>query len=437
VIYKGSEHEKDWKNTTEGEPEMNTLTRIFAIVVLLCLIGVAAAANGLSAARAVGMGGAHMGLAKGVYAPLYNPANIGLSEYRETGLEVAGVGVQISNNSYTLEDYNKYTGAVLSEDDKSVILGKIPREGLKITAEAEVGAMSFSMGSMVLSINGVAATEVNLGKDALELFLEGNDLNESFSLDGMYSEAIAYASVGLSYGMPIYVSGTRQLAVGATVKYLQGFAYEEVTEIHGGVVTLATGFAGEGTMIARTAMGGSGYGLDIGATLKLNDSYTAGVSFSNVLSHITWNNQTEEHGYHFELDTLNIDVMDDDSIDASDDWSEPIDDFSSSLPTVMKAGLANIDGRFLWAVDYIQGFKLAAGSSSKPRVAAGVEYRLLNSMPLRAGYSLGGGKGSVVSGGIGFNMSLFHIDIALSNSSTFDLDSTKGLHLAFSTGLRF
>ena len=413
------------------------MTKITLIVFALCLIAVSVDAGGLSAARAVGMGGAQMGLARGVNAPLYNPANIGLSEYRENSIELAGAGVQIMNNSFTLADYNEYTGAILTDNDKSVILGKIPSEGLKISAEAEAGAMSVSLGSMVLSFNGIAATEVNLGKDALRLFLEGNDLDEAFTLEGMYSEAIAYGSVGLSYGLPIYISGTRQLAIGATAKYIHGFAYEEVTELTGEVVTLAAGFSGEGTMIARTALGGNGYGLDIGAALKLNDSYTAGVSVTNFLSNITWDNETEEHGYHFELDTLNADLIEDDSIDVSEDWSNPIGEFSSSLPSVLKMGLANIDGRFVWAVDYIQGFRLAAGASSKPRIAAGIEYRLLSFLPLRTGYSLGGGKGSIISGGLGLDLSLFHLDLAVSNNSTLNFDNTKGLHLAVATGIRF
>ncbi|MEW6015795.1 MAG: hypothetical protein AB1690_10775, partial [Candidatus Zixiibacteriota bacterium] len=151
-------------------------------------------AYGLSSARAMAMGGAFTGLAKGVYAPLYNPANIGLSEYRQFGLEIAGVGAEISNNSFTLDDYNNYTGAILTDEDKSIILGKIPDEGLKIKADIEASALSLSLGRFVVSINGFAATETNLGKDALELFLQGNGLNDTFSLDGMFSEAVAYAS---------------------------------------------------------------------------------------------------------------------------------------------------------------------------------------------------------------------------------------------------
>lgn len=411
--------------------------KITLLVILCSFAAVTANSTGLSSAQAVAMGGAHIGLAKGVYASLYNPANLGLSEYRQTGLELAGVGIEIANNSFSLEDYNKYTGAILTEDDKSAILGKIPSDGLKISAEVEASAMSFSLGSFVVSINGNAATEANLGKDALELFLEGNQVSDTFSLEGMYSEAIAYASVGLSYGRSIYQMGTRQLAVGATFKYIKGFAYEEVTELRGGVATFATGFEGEGTMIARTATGGNGYALDIGAVLKLNDDYTAGVTFSNLLSNISWNDETQEHGYHFEFDTLTIDNMGDDSVVVSDDYSNDIPGFSSRLPVVMRAGLANTSGKFIWAVDYLQGFKLAAGSSSKPRLALGAEYRIINLIPMRAGYSLGGGKGSLFSGGIGFDLSLFYLDLAVSNQSIFNFEASKGVYVAISTGLRF
>ncbi|UCD93736.1 MAG: conjugal transfer protein TraF [Candidatus Zixiibacteriota bacterium] len=411
--------------------------KIFIYLIIIGLVALSANAAGLSSARAVAMGGAYIGLAKGVYAPLYNPANIGLSGYKEYGVEIASAGAEIANNSFTLSDYNKYTGAVLTEEDKSVILGKIPSEGLKISAEAEAGALSASLNSLVISINGNAATEVNLGKDALELFLMGNQINDSFSLGGMYSEAIAYISVGLSYGRPVYKFGTRQLAVGGTVKYIKGLAYEKVTELHGGVVTLITGFQGDGTMIAHTAEGGNGYGIDVGAALKLSDSYTAGLTFSNLLSHISWNTCTEEHGYHFEFDAISLEDMDNDSIIVTDDYSIDIPGFGSRLPVVMRTGVAKTDGKILWAVDYIQGFRLAAGSSTKPRIAAGGEYRPFRRTPVRAGLALGGGKRAVFSLGFGFELPVFYMDIALSNNSTLAFNATKGLHLALSTGLKF
>jgi hypothetical protein len=190
-------------------------------------------------------------------------------------------------------------------------------------------------------------------------------------------------------------------------------------------------------MIARTAEGGNGYGIDVGAALKLSDSYTAGLTFSNLLSNINWNTATEEHGYHFAFDTISLDDMDDDSINVSDDYSIEIPGFSSRLPVVMRTGVARTSGKILWAVDYVQGFHLAAASSTKPRLAAGAQYRPFQRTPLRAGLSLGGGKGAVFSLGFGFEIPVFYMDIALSNNSTLNFGATKGLHLALSTGLKF
>jgi hypothetical protein len=411
--------------------------KIILAAVVLILPGVAAYSSGLSSAKAVAMGGAHMGLAKGTQSALYNPANLGLPDFRQNGIELAGIGAEITNNSFTLADYNKYTGAVLTEDDKSVILGKIPSEGLKISAEAEAGALTASYGSFVLSINGYAATETNIGKDALDLFLNGNQLNDSFSIDGMYSDAVAYASVGLSYGRPIIELYGRELAVGATVKYIRGLAFEEITEIHGGVVTLTTGFSGEGTMIAHTAEGGSGLGLDLGAAYKFNDNYMVGLCFDNFISNINWSKATEQHSYHFEFDTLTVSDFDSDSIVVTEQQSIDIPAFSSTLPTVMRVGFANYSGKLTWGVDYIQGFKLAAGSSSKPELAMGAQYKILNFLPLRAGYSVGGGHGSTLSGGFGLEFPVFYLDIAFSNRGFLKFKETKGLHMALSLGLRF
>lgn len=410
-------------------------------ILLLTLISlivcpVLSNAYGLSSAQAMAMGGAFTGLAKGVYAPLYNPANIGLSEYRQFGLEIAGVGVEISNNSFTLDDYNNYTGAILTDEDKSIILGKIPDEGLKIKADIEASALSLSLGRFVVSINGFAATETNLGKDALELFLQGNGLNDTFSLDGMFSEAVAYASAGLSYGLPVYQIGNRQLSVGLTAKYIRGFGYEKVTELRGGVVTLVTGFQGEGTMIAQTATGGSGYAVDLGAALRISNDYTAGISIKNFLSSITWDQDTEEHGYHFQFDTMTVDNWDD-SIVVSDDYSVAIPSFRSTLPSIMRLGIANTSGKLLWAVDWEQGFRQAAGASTKPRLSFGVQYQLVSLLPVRAGYAAGGGRGSVLSGGLGFNLTVFYLDVAVSNHSGFNFSESKGLHFGLSSGLRF
>ncbi|MCP4614772.1 MAG: hypothetical protein GY845_39325, partial [Planctomycetes bacterium] len=228
-------------------------TKLLILVIITGLLAASATAGGLSSARAVGMGDAQLGLAKGVYAPLYNPANIALSGYGQPGIELAGIGAEVFNNSFSLSDYNSYTGAILNDNDKSALLGKIPASGLELSVRAQASAMTISLGSFVISTNGVAASEVNLSKDIMELLVNGNQLNDTISLNEMYSEAIAYATVGLSTGKTLYKSGTRQLTVGATYKYIKGLAYEDIVSIQGQASTTMSGFGGDGAVVARTA----------------------------------------------------------------------------------------------------------------------------------------------------------------------------------------
>ncbi|RKX20396.1 MAG: hypothetical protein DRP51_05770, partial [Candidatus Zixiibacteriota bacterium] len=224
-------------------------SKLLIFIVTASLLASTATAGGLSSARAVGMGDAQIGLAKGVYAPLYNPANIALSGYGQAGVELAGAGAEIFNNSFSLSDYNNYTGAILSENDKSALLGKIPSDGLELSVRAQASALTISLGSFVISTNGVAASEVNLSKDIVELLVNGNQLNDTISLDEMYSEALAYATIGLSTGKTLYKSGTRQLTIGATYKYIKGLAYEDIVKIEGEASTTMAGFSGDGAVV--------------------------------------------------------------------------------------------------------------------------------------------------------------------------------------------
>lgn len=410
------------------------LVGFIALLTLLLVASATAASN--SAARSVAMGGAHMGLASGVDAARFNPANLGLSDHRKAGLELAGFGASVVNNAFTLSDYNKYTGAFLTTADKQDILSKIPDEGLKLSANVEASALAFSAGSFALAVTGIGVADINLSKDIFELVLNGNTFADTISVDGSYSDAVSYAAAGLSFGLPIYSSGSRQLSVGATAKYLRGLAVEQVVELRGMAATYETGFAGSGELIAQTATGGAGYALDLGAALKLNNNYTLGVKVENLVSRLSWNRETEEHGYIFSFDTMTVDNMGDDYV-VSEDYTREIAPFHTSLPQVLTAGLANTSGKFVWAVDWQQGFKKKAGASTKPRLSAGVEWSLISLLPLRAGYAVGGDQTAQFSFGSGLHLWAFYLDAAAVTGSSISGYSSKGLNLAVTTGLYF
>lgn len=422
-------------NIKEQGPYMkNKLTGAICLLGILAIMMNPAFGSGLSNARANGMAGAYSSLARGFDCPFFNPANLGIEGTKNNGFQLLGVGAAISNNSFSLDDYNNYTGATLSESDKTTLLGKIPAEGLKVSADIEASAMSFGFGNLAVSFSGYGAAEISISHAVAELLLNGNTLNDTLTLDGTYGEGYGIASANFSYGRRFYRNGDRQLAAGLTFKYVKGFGYEEITHLNGEAITLATGFEGFGSMVSRTAMGGKGYAIDLGSSLKLNNNYTVGVTVFNFLSNITWNKDTEEHRYSFEFDTLTVSNMSNDDIITSSDTTIAISSFSTKLPSIIRFGFAKTAGSLLWAVDWEQGFKKAAGSSSKPRVTAGAEYHVLSFFPLRAGFGVGGKRGVTYAGGFGFNASVVFMDFAVANYNAISGASGKGLNFAINMG---
>ena len=392
-------------------------------------------AVGLSIARSAGMAGAYMGLARGNEAAYYNPANLGLESHQQTGLSLAGVGVNISNNAFTLGDYNQYNGSFLTQSDKDDILNKIPVDGLILSAEAEASAGGFSSGSYALTFTGWGGSELNLGHDVLDLLLNGNQFGDTIRLDDMYGSAWSYASVGLSAGKSLYTKGTRKLSAGATFHFIRGFYFADVTRLEGSFATLTTGFQGDGSIVAQTAEGGSGYSVDIGLALQINPTYTAGLTVRNLISSITWNKNPEERGYIFQFDTLNINNSND-SVVISNDYTIPLTEFSSKLPVVARWGIADTRGKFLWAFDWEQGFNIAPGSSTRPRLSLGAEYKLIKHLPLRSGFALGGQRGKQLAFGTGLAFPKLHVDLAVV-SGGFNSNQSKGGQVALSAGLNF
>ncbi len=420
----------------DNRRKIEPIASLAIFLVLFVAAGILQAA-GLANARAMGMAGSYMSLAKGSDCPAFNPANLGLDAFRQNGLQLFGLGFSVSNNSFSLDDYNSYTGASLDENDKDELLGKIPSEGLKVTADVEATAIGMAFGNLAVSFSAIGAAEINMGRAPMELLLKGNTMADTIVLDGMYGEGYGLASANVSYGMRLYKNYDRQLAVGGTVRYLRGLGYEEVTELNGQATTLVTGFEGQGCLTARTATGGSGYSVDLGSTLRLSKSYTVGVMLYNAVSHMRWNQGTKEHRYTFAFDTLTLANMDADSLINSTDTTVPINSFSTTLPAVIRVGLAHTTGKLLWAIDWEQGFERGAGTSATPRVSAGGEYRLIHFLPVRAGFGTGGRTGTTYAGGLGFDFSLVYLDIAVGNYSAASAASGKGLSVGIQSGIRF
>ncbi|RKY51960.1 MAG: hypothetical protein DRP89_08420, partial [Candidatus Neomarinimicrobiota bacterium] len=170
--------------------KFSILDRVIVFFFLLCLIP-----SGLLSqmtARGLGMGGAYTALARGVHAPIWNPANLGLPDNPKFSMTFFSIETGVWNNSLNKGMYDKYFvngtkdqdgNIVWEQQDVEDILNHIPDDGLGLNAEVFVRTLCFSAGRFALSFGANVGSFVQLDKTLFELPLAGNELNKKYTLN--------------------------------------------------------------------------------------------------------------------------------------------------------------------------------------------------------------------------------------------------------------
>ncbi|HEX9912000.1 MAG TPA: DUF5723 family protein, partial [candidate division Zixibacteria bacterium] len=344
---------------------------LFLALFLLLLWADQSTPLGLSNARSLGLGGAYTAVARDNEAPLWNPANLSFKDNRGFSLNLFSVGVFVENNAFNLNDYNQYNGKFWEDEDKDKILSLIPSTGLNLNAQVEASALGLSIGSLSLVTWASGVSDLSFPKDPFELLLMGNQTTDTISLEGTSGEAYAYGVLSLSYGKSLYRKGEKELGIGVNLKYLQGIIYQKVIKASGEVRVNEDQIQGESDLIINSATGGKGYGLDLGIATRLSKKWSLSLFLSNPISRIKWDRETEEKGYEFKIDSLNLSNSDDDSVVLSEDYEKDIDPFITHLPLIAKAGVAYKARKILLAFDWEQGFENGPGVTKTPKFSLG------------------------------------------------------------------
>jgi hypothetical protein len=413
----------------EKSPVILAAIAIFAILTTWTILN---AQTGVSNARSVAMGGAYTALARGIEAPSWNPANLGLSGDKKYRFNLISVGLGLHNNSFSKKQYDLYNGKYLTSEDKQEILASIPSQGLRADFDTEVQAVGISFGAFAFTATGLAASDFTLSKDIADLILNGNELDRVYNVGATNGEGWGIASFGISTAFPISMAIFPEFAVGVSIKYLRGFGYGKVKEAASTFFTDIEGIHGTGRVVLDRARGGSGLAADIGAAARLNQNWTISAGVSNLYNFINWNKETKRFTYVFTADSLTLQQIEETDIDSvfiDSEETTDIEPFSSRLPAELRLGIARTTKRFTLAVDFIQGLRKAPGVSTDPKIAVGTELRLIHFLPLRGGVSIGGKRGFTSSAGFAFDFSIFSWDFAISNSG--GMFSGKGLGVAF------
>jgi len=395
-------------------------------------------------ARGLGMGGAYTALARGVHAPMWNPANLGLPDNPKFSMTFISVGAGVWNNSFTKEMYDKYLVNGTKDEDGNIIwtqqdiediLNHIPDGGFGLDVGASFGTFSFSTGRFAMTIGAKAGTYLKLDKTFFEIPLEGTDINEEYNFDNSDGRALGVGVVGLSWGQPLNVSFADAFAVGGTVNILYGGAYGQPDKTELTVATETYGIDIDGEYrVTYAYLGGVGWGLDLGTAAQIGKKWTVSFGLANVLGSIPFSNNIEIQEGYFRGDSLSVvSDFEEDFVDST--WTIDGESFTTKLPTILRLGCSYREGSVLLTADYRQGFHNTAFASSTPRFALGTEWKGLKWLPLRMGVVMGGRIGFGTSFGLGIRPGGFVFDIGVMNRGFVVPKNSKGLIVAVEIGM--
>ncbi len=406
----------------------------YSLTALLVLFFVnSATGQTYSHARSLGMAHAYTAVARGVAAPIWNPANLAFRDRPGFNLNLVGAGMLLGNSSFSKSQYDAYVGKYLSPDEVQNILASVPEEGFKLYLDSGVQAIGFAIGAFALTASATGASDLKISKDYLRLVLEGIRWEQSYDIGENSGEAFAYSSITASFAFPIL----DQIYLGTNASYIIGFGHSNVVESSG---QFYNGFEsyGDGSVKVRYAQGGSGYSADFGLA-SARGKWNFGVFLHNAMSKINWEKDTEQfEAFFYTEGSVNVEnSADEDSLITHGDETTGIDPFSTTLPKEIRAGLSRKGKNFLLAIDLHQGFSDRPGVSKKPYLGVGTEWQGMRFLPLRLGLGVGGNTGMLMAWGFGLKLGFFRLDFGMNMSGLLSPSRSKALGMAASTSLSF
>ena len=421
---------------------------IFVIIMILLFISHVSAQNGIS----LGLGDAYTAVARGPEAIFWNPANLALTnDLPNFNFKLYSLGFNFGNNVFNIDFYNEYftgtgqedeegnkIGRELTDSDKDDILGRIPESGLELLGRGDFSFFGINYKNFGFSIEANAFLKASFPKDAFRMIL--TDIGHktySFNID---AEGLSTAKANLSYGRTILKNTEEEpsdgdgavkineLAVGFTISYIKGLAYGEVTESDIKVIIDEQGFNAPSRIVAKSAVLGTGFGIDFGIGAVLNNGWQLGLAFENIPGYIKWSNETKEYIYSFDLKRkIFVDEFSDIEIDDyTDDIENELDGFTQMIPFNVRFGVAKYY-KFLLGNFEISRVYENIGIS----VGGGLELKFLE---LYAAYTRANND-NYFSSALALNFKYFYLDFGIMNRGGITGNSSKAL--SFATSLRF
>lgn len=400
--------------------------------------------------RAVGMGGAYVGVARGVESLFQNPANLGLPGSPHWSAAFPTLSAGLGTRGISLEqavDLAQYGD--LDDAERDAIFAGIPAGGTGLDVDVRAPLAALQMRRFAASVSYATFGSHTLNKSIVDLLFNGFDRTRTYGIENTEGFRATFWDLAAGYGNRI---GPVALGATAHVYVPRALVRSALVDVDT-TYSVVSGFTVP-TDIRVTYAGvrsesGSGFGLDIGAAMEPVPGLTLSAALDNVVNTLAWDDDLG-------VRTLVLDQADYQDGDAEQllseyEQSERAYDDAAALPGT-RALAANLRGdreaglpmtlRTGAAYQLRTGTTLAAayqkeldddsplGGLWNQQMSVGVQQRL-PIITLRAGLATDLEDGSMLSGGL--SLGPVHLGIARIATGSGD-DAREGWIATFGLG---
>ncbi len=417
-----------------------------SILPLMLLLAPSALAAQLpnNSTRAIGLGGSYTVFARGFEATAWNPAALGVRGRPGFTLGLPQASLEFGSTDLGFSDFRKYADKFLTAQDKADILAKIDT-ALGVRTIAGFSPVGLSIGRFAISVGAAGFEDARLGKDAVDLALNGNagrsGSGQFFTAAGSRASGWAATTAAASYGMPLVTSSLGRITIGATAKLIWGnglargaetssrFQINPAFQVHAAGHALYTDYSGANTSPSPGNAPGHGFGVDVGGMLELPGGLTVGATLVNVVNRMTWKTDRIRYERADYLVTQNAngqltDTLAQTTLIGAQIDADPIAKAfrdsvlgNAGFARLVRVGAGLRLGKLLLAAD--GQVRLSDGLDHPPAqfVSAGAEYVLLGLLPLRAGIGTDFANQVTLSAGTGLYLGPVHLELSAANIS--------------------
>ncbi|MEJ2185169.1 MAG: conjugal transfer protein TraF [Gemmatimonadota bacterium] len=404
------------------------------LILTLAAAAPVAAQLGNPSPASLGMGDNYTALARGLNAPFWNPAGLGMPDNPDFSFAILPLRAGETLSPISTSDVADYQDMFIPKSVRQDWLDQITaRGGEKGNVNGDVTLLAMSISHLAFQVSTTFRGRVNMAPAFADLFFFGNagrtGVPENYTLSGTTVDAAATTTAAVSLGLPLTVRlgplPDQHFAVGATLKYTIGNVFVSAVDDGSQITSTPLGVnltfpvVQTDTTIDGFPNNGAGVGLDVGAAWS-SGIFKAGVVIHNLVNTFSWDIQKLYYRQgtvvaNGDTTITNFDAMD--YQQAPESMKSRVDDLFTFKPVVTVGGAAQVLPFLQVSADVQHQLGNSLQLGSQNHLGVGAELTILPVLPVRAGLTLLSG-GQMFSGGLGLNLGPIALNLGAAYNNT-------------------